>query len=76
LTGFEFLPLPSFKVVVTALVVVAISAAIEYSGPVVGGVLMGLPITAGPGYVFRALQSTPHFVTQSVLQRLLGQFPA
>jgi len=67
LTGFEFLPLLSFKVVVTALVVVAISAAIEHSGPVVGGVLMGLPITAGPGYVFLALQSTPHFVAQSAL---------
>jgi hypothetical protein len=28
---------------------------------------MGLPITAGPGYVFLALQSTPHFVAESAL---------
>lgn len=63
--GAGFLSLLIFKVVITALVVVAISVAIKRSGPTVGGVLMGLPITAGPGYVFLALQSSPHFVAQS-----------
>jgi hypothetical protein len=67
LIGLEFLPLLITKVVITALVVVGISAAIERSGPVLGGVLMGLPITAGPGYVFLAIESTPHFVAQSAL---------
>jgi uncharacterized membrane protein (GlpM family) len=67
LIGLDFLLLLIFKVGVTALVVVAISAAVEHSGPVVGGVLMGLPITAGPGYVFLAIEATPHFVAQSAL---------
>ncbi len=65
--GAEVLLLLLLKAVVTALVAVGISVAIENSGPVVGGVLMGLPITAGPGYVFLALQSTPGFVAQSAL---------
>lgn len=65
--GVDFLLLLLFKVAVTAFVVVAISIAIEQSGPVLGGVLMGLPITGGPGYVFLALQSSPEFVAQSAL---------
>lgn len=63
--GAEFFLFLLLKVVVTALVAVGISVAIENSGHVIGGVLMGLPITAGPGYVFLALQATPEFVAES-----------
>jgi hypothetical protein len=55
------------KVVVTVLVVIAASLAAERGGPIWGGLIAALPISAGPAYVLLAIQTDAAFVAQSAL---------
>jgi hypothetical protein len=55
------------KMAATAGVVVLASLAAERAGPVVGAMIATLPLSAGPAYVFIALQHDAAFVAQSAL---------
>jgi hypothetical protein len=64
-------PLPLLvKVFATAATVVAASVAAERAGPVVGGIIVALPVSAGPGYVFLARQASDAFIARSALYTL------
>jgi hypothetical protein len=58
------------KVFATAATVVAASVAAERAGPVVGGIIVALPVSAGPGYVFLARQASDAFIARSALYTL------
>jgi len=58
------------KVLATAATVVAASVAAERAGPVVGGIIVALPVSAGPGYVFLARQASDAFIARSALYTL------
>jgi hypothetical protein len=64
--AFESLPL-IVKALVTAFIVMAASAVAEALGPVWGAIVASLPVSAGPAYVFLALQHGPDFVAASAL---------
>jgi hypothetical protein len=55
------------KMAVTAGFVVFATWAAERAGPVVGAMIATLPVSAGPAYVFIALQHDASFVAQSAL---------
>jgi len=52
---------------VSAFVVVAATVAAEAAGPFWGGLIVSLPIGAGPAYVMLALQHDPAFIAESAL---------
>lgn len=58
------------KMVLTAAVVVTASVVAERSGPLLGGVIISLPISSGPGMFFLALQAEDRFIADSVLYTL------
>src|SRR5258708_26802090 len=58
------------KALTTAATVVAASVAAERAGPVIGGIIVALPVSAGPGYVFLARQASDSFIAQSALYSL------
>ena len=58
------------KVLATAATVVAASVAAERAGPVIGGIIVALPVSAGPGYVFLARQASDAFIGRSALYTL------
>jgi hypothetical protein len=62
-----FWPLLILKMAVTASFVVVATRAAERAGPLVGGMIATLPISAGPAYIFVALQHGDTFVAQSAL---------
>jgi hypothetical protein len=64
--AFEWLPL-IVKALVTALIVMSASAVADALGPVWGAIVASLPVSAGPAYVFLAMQHGPDFVAASVL---------
>jgi uncharacterized membrane protein (GlpM family) len=55
------------KMATTAAVVVAASVTAERAGPRVGGIIMALPVSAGPAYVFLAMQAPASFVAETAL---------
>jgi len=55
------------KMAVTAGFVVAATLTAERSGPLVGAMVATLPISAGPAYVFLALDHDPSFLADSAL---------
>src|SRR5438552_18944721 len=55
------------KVAITAATVVAASVAAERAGPIIGGIIIALPVSAGPGYVFLARQASDAFISRSAL---------
>src|SRR5919206_1780546 len=55
------------RMAVTAAFVVTASIITERSGPVIGALVATLPISAGPTYVFLALDHDAAFVAQSAL---------
>ena len=59
------------KMAVTAGFVVAATVTAERAGPVVGGLVATLPISAGPVYVFLAMDHDPHFIAQSAVASLV-----
>lgn len=60
------------KAVATALLVVSASALAEALGPFWGALIGSLPISAGPAYVFLAMQHGADFVAASALSSLAG----
>jgi len=58
------------KMVVTAAFVVVATLIAERSGPLVGGLITTLPISAGPVYVFLALDHPTQFLADSALASL------
>jgi hypothetical protein len=60
------------KAVATALIVVIASVAAEAAGPFWGGLIISLPIAAGPAYVMLSLQHDAAFIAASAL----GSFAA
>lgn len=63
---------PLAKALATALLVVCASVAAEALGPVWGAVIASLPVSAGPTYVFLAMQHGAGFLAASAL----GSFAA
>jgi hypothetical protein len=55
------------KIVIVATTIVAASVAAERSGPMIGGLIIALPVSAGPGYVFLARQASDAFIARSAL---------
>ena len=60
------------KMLATGLIVVAASVAAERAGPLFGGLIASLPVAAGPGYVFLALQAPADFIAASALMSLVA----
>ncbi len=58
------------KMVVTAGFVLAATLTAERAGPLVGGLVATLPISAGPVYVFLALDHDASFIAQSAVASL------
>lgn len=68
--SFAYLVMLGFKMVLTALVVVGSSLVVERTGPFIGGMIATLPISAGPSYIFLALDHTPAFIADAALTTL------
>ncbi len=64
------------KIAVTVSVVCLATIAVERAGPFWGGLLCGLPLTTGPGYVLLALQEDAAFVAASALASLAANLAA
>ncbi|HEV3246583.1 MAG TPA: hypothetical protein VG124_05225 [Beijerinckiaceae bacterium] len=58
------------KLAASAGIVVTASFLVERSGPFLGAMIATLPISAGPAYVFLALEHGPDFIAQSSLASL------
>jgi ABC-type transport system involved in multi-copper enzyme maturation permease subunit len=58
------------KMASSAAIVLAASLVVERSGPVIGGLVATLPISAGPALVFLALDHSPDFLARSTLASL------
>ncbi|WP_158932559.1 hypothetical protein [Acidisphaera sp. S103] len=66
MTALVWLPILA-KAVTTALLVVVASALAEALGPLWGALVASLPVSAGPAYVFLAMQHGGDFVAASAL---------
>src|SRR5215475_13048393 len=60
----------AFRMAVAAAFVVSASFITEHSGPVIGALIATLPISAGPSYVFLALDHDSAFIAQGALSSL------
>ena len=60
----------ALRMAVTAAFVVTASVVTERSGPVIGALVATLPISAGPSYVFLALDHGPAFIAEGALASL------
>ncbi|MBV9239587.1 MAG: hypothetical protein JOZ94_27435 [Xanthobacteraceae bacterium] len=58
---------PLVRAITTALLVLSASAAAEMAGPFWGALIASLPVSAGPAYVFLAIQHGADFVAASAL---------
>jgi uncharacterized membrane protein (GlpM family) len=58
------------KMAITAIFVVVATLVAERSGPLVGGLISTLPISAGPVYVFLALEHPTQFIADSAVASL------
>jgi hypothetical protein len=67
---FIFLLTLTLRMAITAAFVVSASVITERSGPVIGALVATLPISAGPSYVFLALDHDAAFVAQGALASL------
>ncbi len=66
MTAIVWLP-PLVRALATALLVVLASALAESLGPFWGASIASLPISAGPAYVFLAMQHDADYVAESAL---------
>lgn len=66
MTAVVWLP-PLVRALATGLLVVGASAAAEALGPFWGALIASLPVSAGPAYVFLAMQHDADFVAASAL---------
>lgn len=60
------------RMAATAFVIIAVAWAVELFGPVIGGILAGLPITLGPGFYFLTAQASREFVAEAAVYALLS----
>src|SRR5205807_8873024 len=60
----------ALRMAITAAFVVTASIMTERSGPVIGALVATLPISAGPSYVFLALDHDAAFIAQGALASL------
>lgn len=58
------------RMAITAVFVVTASVITEWSGPVIGALIATLPISAGPSYVFLALDHDAAFIAEGALASL------
>src|SRR5882757_3474331 len=58
------------RMAVTAAFVVAASMITERSGPAIGALVATLPVSAGPSYLFLAIDHDAAFIAQSTLASL------
>ena len=65
-----FLLTLGFRMAITAAFVVSASIITERSGPVIGALVATLPISAGPSYVFLALDHDASFIAEGALASL------
>src|SRR3954468_21455988 len=65
-----FLLTLALRMAITAAFVVSASFITERSGPVIGALVATLPISAGPSYVFLALDHDAAFIAQGALASL------
>src|SRR5512136_3154489 len=66
----SFLLILLFRMAITAAFVVSASVITERSGPVIGALVATLPISAGPSYVFLALDHDANFIAEGALASL------
>src|SRR5690349_9704802 len=59
-----------FRMIVAAAFVVSASFITEHSGPAIGALVATLPISAGPSYVFLALDHDAAFIAEGALASL------
>src|ERR1700676_4014334 len=59
-----------FRMAVTAAFIVSASVITERSGPAIGALVATLPISAGPSYVFLALDHDAAFIAEGALASL------
>src|SRR6187399_2535255 len=59
------------KMAVTAAFLLAATVTAERAGPLVGGLVATLPISAGPVYIFLAIDHGAHFIGESALGSLV-----
>jgi hypothetical protein len=67
---FIFLLTLALRMAITAAFVVTASVITERSGPVIGALVATLPISAGPSYVFLALDHDAAFIAEGALASL------
>ena len=60
------------KLTLAPLLVAAATLVTQTWGPRVGGLLMGLPLTTGPIFLFLAIEQGPHFAAGTAVGILLG----
>jgi hypothetical protein len=60
----------AIKMVVAASFVITATVAAERTGPAIGALIATLPVSAGPAYVFLALDHDSSFISQSALASL------
>jgi hypothetical protein len=65
-----FLLVLALRMAVTAAFVIAASIITERSGPVIGALVATLPVSAGPSYIFLAIDHDAAFVAQGALASL------
>src|SRR5258706_964271 len=58
------------RMAITAAFVVSASVITERSGPVIGALVATLPVSAGPSYVFLALDHDASFIAEGALASL------
>jgi hypothetical protein len=67
---FAFILMLGLRMAITAAFVVSASVITERSGPVIGALVATLPISAGPSYVFLALDHDAAFIAEGALASL------
>src|SRR3979409_1748224 len=67
---FHFLLVLALRMAITAAFVISASIITERSGPTIGALIATLPISAGPSYVFLALDHDAAFIAQGALASL------
>ncbi len=60
----------AIKMIVAASFVITATVAAERAGPAIGALIATLPVSAGPAYVFLALDHDPEFISRSALASL------
>src|SRR3954469_24031910 len=68
--GLHFILFLLLRMAIAAAFVVTASIITERSGPVIGALVATLPVSAGPSYVFLALDHDAAFIAQGALASL------